>query len=230
MCMSSKKFAAADQPDGNVKKQRIALDRATIIEAALALVDDEGLDALSMRKLGRSLGVEAMSLYHHVSDKDALLDALVERVYVDIELGELPEQWPDRLSVYCHALRRTLLRHPNLLPAVATRPVMSTSTMGLVEVSLAEFAAIGIETEQARRVLAVVVSFIMGHVLSEAGARTELGGHSVEAVEGFRSALGEDDFPLVVASLGATAPDRDAEFALGVDFLIAGIRSQVPHH
>lgn len=209
------------------RKKRVVLDRAMIVDAALELIDSEGLDALSMRRLGRSIGVEAMSLYHHVSDKGALLDALVERVYADIELGVLPAEWPDRLSVYCGALRRALMRHPNLLPVVATRPVMSTATMGLVEVALTELSSIGMEVEQARRILAVIVSFVMGHVLSEAGARTELGGHSAEEVDGFRSALGADDLPLVVASLGATAPDRDAEFELGIAFVIAGIRSQV---
>ena len=225
--MSSQKPTDSGRPVVGAKQSRVTLDRAAIVEAALALVDEDGLDALSMRKLGRSLGVEAMSLYHHVSDKDDLLDALVERVYVDIELGEMSDEWPDRLSNYCQALRRALMLHPNLLPAVSTRPVMSTSTMGLVEVALTELTSLGIEAEQARRILAVIVSFIMGHVLTEAGARTELGGHSVEEVAGFRSALGEDDFPLVVASLGATAPDRDAEFDLGIRFLISGIRSEI---
>jgi hypothetical protein len=119
------------------------------------------------------------------------------------------------------------MRHPNVLPAVATRPVMSTSTMGLVEFSLSELTGIGLSAEQAQRVLAVIVSFIMGHVLSEAGARPELGGHSPEAIEAFRSELGRDDFPLVVASLGGAAPDRDAEFDLGVRFLVVGIQAEL---
>lgn len=207
--------------------RRVALDRATVVEAALVIVDDEGLDGLTMRKLGRKLGVEAMSIYHHVKDKDTLLDALVERVYTEIELGELPDEWPDRLGRYCTALRTALMRHPNVLPAVATRPVMSTSTMGLVEVSLTELTEVGLDAETAQRVLAVIVSFIMGHVLSEAGARPELGGHPPEAIDGFRSALGSDQFPLVVASLGGLAPDREAEFDLGVRFLIEGIRAEL---
>ncbi len=214
-----------DEPSGRRPPRRPPLALDVIIDAALAIVDAEGLDALSMRRLGRTLGVEAMSLYHHVKDKDALLDLLIDRVYEGLEIGDPPDDWPGRLTAYCGALRAALTRHPNMMPAVATRPVMSTSTMGLVELSLEEFTSIGLDPQTARRVLAVSVSFIMGHVLSEVGARPELGGHSPEDVERFRAALGRDEFPLVVTALGERSPDRDAEFALGVSFLIEGIRA-----
>lgn len=217
-------------PDSDVLRdaatgRRVPLQTEAIIDAALELVDTEGLDALSMRKLGRTLGVEAMSLYHHVRDKDELLDLMIDRVYDDIDIVELPDDWPGRLATYCDALRAALTRHPNLMPAVATRPVMSTSTMGLVELALEEFTGIGLDAETAQRVLAVTVSFVIGHVLSEVGSRPELGGHSQSEVRRFRSELGPDEFPLVVGALGGLAPDRDAEFELGVQFLVEGVRS-----
>src|SRR5438270_2408762 len=109
------------------KKAGDTLTRERVCEAALALVDEEGLDALSMRRLGTRLHVEAMSLYRHVRDKADLLDALHAAVLGDLA-AELrpqagPTDWRELLARLARALRKALLAHPKVVPLFATRPV-----------------------------------------------------------------------------------------------------------
>src|SRR6516162_5199250 len=99
------------------KQEPLALSRARICREALALVDEEGLEALSMRRLGARLGIEAMSLYHHVRDKADLLDALHAAVLGKLEPeGVKGDAWRPLLGGLARALRSALLRHPNIVP------------------------------------------------------------------------------------------------------------------
>ena len=88
------------------------MSRAQVLDAALSLVDRDGVAALSMRRLGAELGVEAMTLYHYLPNKDAVLDGLVERVMAEAETGLADGPWDQALTSYARSLRATLLRHP----------------------------------------------------------------------------------------------------------------------
>src|SRR5580658_7401701 len=98
--------------------ERAGLSRGLVLDAAVALVDRDGLDGLSMRKLGAALGVEAMTLYHYLPDKAALLDGLVEWVLERSAVAPAAESipWDETLRRYAQALRSTLLAHPGVLP------------------------------------------------------------------------------------------------------------------
>ena len=206
--------------------QRLTPDR--IVGAAIGLVDDEGLDALSMRKLARRLGVEAMSLYHHVESKGALLDLMVEQVYGEVMVDLAAEQWQDRVSGTMDGLRSALLAHPNLLPVVATRPVMSSATMAMVEVGLATLVDAGFTLDRSRQAINVFVAFAIGHALTEVGASpTMFDGYDSEAVRAFRDSISDEDLPLVASSIGSTTEDRAAEFALGVQCLTEGLSAEL---
>ena len=90
---------------------RAPLSRERVVESALAVMDAEGLEAVTMRRIGRELGVEAMSLYHHVEDKDALLSAMSEAVISKIELPADPDGDPfEQLRSVASGFRRVLLR------------------------------------------------------------------------------------------------------------------------
>ena len=202
--------------------QRLTPDR--IVGCAIELVDDDGLDALSMRKLAHRLGVEAMSLYHHVESKGALLDLMVERVYGEVQVDLEAERWQDRVSGAMTGLRSALLTHPNLLPVVATRPVMSSATMELVELGLATLVEAGFTLDRSRQVINVFVAFAIGHALTEVGASPMMfDGYDSDAVNKFRQSISDEDLPLVASSIGTTPEDREAEFDLGVQCLVEGI-------
>jgi TetR/AcrR family tetracycline transcriptional repressor len=98
------------------------LTRDELLDAALGIVDSEGLAALTMRRLAAAVGVEAMSLYYHVPHKEALLDGTVERMRSEMRLPETaPDDWADALEAIFVEYRRVLAAHPNMLPLAARR-------------------------------------------------------------------------------------------------------------
>jgi TetR/AcrR family tetracycline transcriptional repressor len=125
-----------------------------------------------MRKLGADLGVEGMALYRHVPSKDALLDALVDRV-MESAFQRLPEPfpapatpWASWMRQFAHALRSTLLAHPGVLPLTATRPVSSPASMDTSERWIAAMRAAGLSPGRALDIMTVVVTFTIGHTPS----------------------------------------------------------------
>lgn len=141
------------------------LSPAEIVDTALAIVDDEGLEALTMRRLGAALDVEAMALYRHVRNKDALLDLLVERMRSELRLEQPPPRPTSRLleEVFV-AYWRVLMAHPNMLP-LATRRTASSGVSGLehlVEAGMASEDA----TELYQSLTALTVGFAVVAVQS----------------------------------------------------------------
>jgi TetR/AcrR family transcriptional regulator, tetracycline repressor protein len=107
------------------------LTRDELLDAALGIVDSEGLAALTMRRLAAAVGVEAMTLYYHVPHKEALLDGTVERMRSEMRLPETaPDDWADALEAVFVEYRRVLAAHPNMLP-LATRRTDRAEASGL---------------------------------------------------------------------------------------------------
>ncbi|MFO1015922.1 MAG: TetR/AcrR family transcriptional regulator C-terminal domain-containing protein [Caulobacteraceae bacterium] len=125
-----------------------------IATAALAIIDEEGLGALSMRRLGARLGVEGMALYYYIPSKEALLDLLVERalLFSASGAGRSDEAWDERLTGYARNLRSALQAHPRMLPLLISRPVRSKAAMeafaegvgGLIEAGFTPIEAYGV--------------------------------------------------------------------------------------
>src|SRR5438874_1202969 len=147
-----------------------ALSRERICREALALVDEEGLEALSMRRLGARLGVEAMSLYNHVRNKADLLDALHAAVLGNLEPEISGDGWRPLLAGMARALHAAMLAHPHVLPLFTTRQVRAPEAVATLERIGAAFArehySLG-ETEQA---MYVVGMFAIGHAIFDANA------------------------------------------------------------
>lgn len=113
--------------------------RAEIFGVALRIVDEEGLDALSMRRIAREMGVEAMSLYHHVPNKEAILDGVADAVQRQMRLPDpMPSGWADMLVEISDAFRIALVSHPNVLPLVMTRPLTPPEDAMVTPVSILE--------------------------------------------------------------------------------------------
>lgn len=150
---------------------RNPLSRDRIVDAALDLVDEVGIEGLSMRKLGARLGVEAMTLYHHVANKDALLDLLVERVTLAAAAApaDEPEAWRERLEGFARRYRSALLARPRLLPLISTRPVRSPEAMGLFVKALGDLIQAGFAPKHAYYALNSLAILVVGMALAEAG-------------------------------------------------------------
>jgi AcrR family transcriptional regulator len=149
---------------------RKRLTRELVVSAALRIVDRDGLDAFTMRALGRELGVDPMAAYHHLPNKAAVLDAIAEAV-----VSEVPDPSPElpcheRLAELARGYRAALRRHPNALPAVATRPDTSRAALHLIDTALGILLAAGRDEAAALTTVHAVSCFVVGHALDESGA------------------------------------------------------------
>ncbi|MER7750768.1 TetR/AcrR family transcriptional regulator C-terminal domain-containing protein [Kitasatospora sp. NPDC097643] len=146
------------------------IDAEGIVVAAVALIDAEGLEALTMRRLGTELGVTAMSLYRHLPNRDAVLAAVVNRLAgeVAVEAADATP-WPQALHGFARAYRRMLLAHPNAVPLLATHPVDEAAGRAVIAPVLERFRAAGITDGDAVTAVQSVAVYVLGHALAEVG-------------------------------------------------------------
>ncbi|MEW9530987.1 TetR/AcrR family transcriptional regulator C-terminal domain-containing protein [Microbispora sp. NPDC049125] len=207
-----------------MRKARVS--RETVLAAALALVDREGIAALSMRKLGAELGVEAMTLYYHVPNKDAVLDGLVNEVVSRIRV-ELEGPWREWTRAFAVSIRRELLAHPALLPLVATRPVLTPGGLDDVERIAAGLRGDGFSPSGALHMINVVATFVIGHTLAEAGSTP---GHDEPDVAAAMEGLDPGTYPVLAEALRAglgTPENHQERFDLALDSLLDGLAARL---
>lgn len=210
-------------------RRRAGLSRDRVFRAALEIADAEGVEALSMRKLGRALGVEAMSLYHYVPDKAAILAGLAEAVYAEVSLPEPAPgaPWREVLADAMRALRATLLRHPGALPALATHEVTGGTGLALYEAALRLLAGAGLDLVEANYALNNLTTYTLGHCLA-IGGRQPFGVPEPTRVQrqAFAEGLDAERYPTVRAWLdrvGADGIDPDALYERGLAGLLASL-------
>src|SRR5215213_3639031 len=146
---------------------RRSLDRRRILEAAVGFVDREGLEALSMRKLGAELGVEAMSLYNHVPNKGALLDGMVNLLLGELEVPSGDKDWQERIRETYRAFRRLAHEHPNVFPLFVVRPPDTMDGAWLVEEFLKMLRRAGFDTRTALHAFRALSSYTVGYAMAE---------------------------------------------------------------
>ena len=166
---------------GNGGHGRTALSRQVVLSAALDLVDTEGLDALTMRRLGQRLHRDPMALYRYAANRDALLDGVVELVLVQLEVpaavsgvgADGIEDWRGQLRATAHAFRRLALAHPHVVPLLVTRPLSTPlglrplGTLRPLEQLLELLVGAGFDPVDALHVYRIFFGFLNGHVLNE---------------------------------------------------------------
>ncbi|PYC79507.1 tetracycline repressor protein class H [Streptomyces tateyamensis] len=203
------------------------MSRQQVLDAALGLVDRDGLKGLTMRSLGEELGVEAMTLYHYVPNKDALLDGLVEQVFTAATPAlDGAADWRTALHTYATALRAGLLRHPAVLPLAISRPAATPATLDEVEALLGLLTEAGFPLGRALNMLNSLAVFVIGHATAEArivvGADEAGGADWIAAQAGGR-------YPLLVRAATDGAGTDDAErFAFALDALLLGFEALRP--
>ena len=198
---------------------RTPLTRTRIIEAALRLVDSEGLDGLSMRRLGEALGVDPMAVYYHVPNKAALHDGILEHLWGGVVLPppQPDETWQEVLAAVFRDFRRRLLDHPRAVMLAGTRSSVSSPMLRLVDDTLGRLVRAGLAPRDAMELLDCLTAYTIGKTLAEAIAAPGA------AVPPALAALTAESHPQVVAAMAdgyGFAPD--AEFERGLAALIAG--------
>jgi AcrR family transcriptional regulator len=199
-----------------------------VIETALRLMDDEGLEAVTMRRLGRELGVEAMSLYNHVEDKEDLLDALATRIMSEFRFPPEDASWREAAWAGAHEWRRILRAHPHAIELFAHRskPVTSVEGLAPMEFALDLLRRAGLTDEQAVWAFHAIGGFIMGFVMLELGVLFG-GTDAAEAPspEALARTMPVDQLPAIRACLAylCNAGDVDEQFDFGLEIMLAGL-------
>jgi AcrR family transcriptional regulator len=189
-----------------------------LVAAALAVVDREGLSALTMRAVARELGVATMGLYRYVADRQALETLVVDQVLRSVDLS-LPEgAWQDRVQVLLDRMRIAVARHPGIVPLVLRHRQAAPGSLRLIEAMLSVLADGGIEGTD--RVLAqrTLIGYLLGYLQNEHYAA--LSGPGTIAM----SELSPEEYPLLArtAAEARTVPP-DEEFRRGLDIVLRGL-------
>jgi AcrR family transcriptional regulator len=212
--------------------RRAPLTRERVLHTAIHLADRGGIDALSMRKLGQELGVEAMALYRHVRDKTDLLDAVVEVVVGEIERVTPGDDWKADLRAQAIAARRVMLRHPWARRALEDRGTTGAATLAHIEAVLAILHAGGFPIDLAHHSLHLLGSRVFGFSqdLFEEGGDDA----AAEADPIVMGAMAER-FPRITELARAASHegilgrcDDDVEFAFGLDLILDGLERLRP--
>ncbi|HEX2192308.1 MAG TPA: TetR/AcrR family transcriptional regulator C-terminal domain-containing protein [Acidimicrobiales bacterium] len=201
------------------RRSRRPLDRESILAAAVALVDREGLGALNMRALASGLGVGTMSLYHHVPNKEALLDGVVEAVMAEMEVPD-PESgpWEERASRMARSLRAVAMRHPGCIPLLVTRPFATGPSLGPCEAAFGILAEAGLDPEHALIAFRTILAYVLGFVTMESAGF--FGGVGPEYDRDALLELGLPNLARLVPHLAGR--DVDADFDAGLQIVEQG--------
>jgi AcrR family transcriptional regulator len=148
--------------------ERQPLTRDRVLDAALALADEGGIDALSMRGIGKRLGVEGMALYNHVANKDDILDGIVDRVLDEIPRPSLDGDWKVEMRTRAVAARTIFLRHPWAIGLLEARHAGSSPTrLGYFDAVLGCLRNAGFDPMLSMRAFSIIDSFVYGFILQE---------------------------------------------------------------
>jgi AcrR family transcriptional regulator len=223
MNVSQTKQGSAEAP------RRAPLTRARIIEAAMHLMDAEGLEAVTMRRIGRELGVEAMSLYNHVRDKEDILEGVIEAVMAGFEFPEESPDWATNCRRAARAWRNVLKAHPNVVTIMSEQkdPPRSLESLRPLDYALGLLAQAGLEPDETVRAFHAFGGFIQGFVLSEI-ANVFGGEEHARWHEEVARSVPPDLLPNVAKHFPYLAHcDFDAEFEYGLDLMLRGLQAKI---
>lgn len=210
------------------------LTRERIVGTAIELIEREGVDAVSMRRIAAELGSGVMSLYNHVPSKDALLDAVAEQVMSGIDFSTDPEaSWQDQVRHQARAFRQIARAHPRCTLVVVSRHNASPTGLRPIEHALATLRSAGFGGEEAVRIVRAFVAYIVGSLLREVTGAPSVAqpvpADQDETPGAGPHRLDPDEFPQVT-SLAAELmhKDHDADFEFGLDLLVRAVAEQRP--
>lgn len=210
-------------------RERLTRDR--VIEAALHVMDAEGLDAVTMRRIAREVGVEAMSLYNHVHDKEDLLDGICALVMSEFRFPDEDRPWIDVARDGAREWRRVLRLHPNVISLFAERrkPMTDIGALQPMEFALRAIGRAGIPPRETVQIFNVMGGYIMGVVMMEVGRMFNAGAMDKDQPDlaAIAAQFPAEQLPHVAAALPHLAEcDPDEQFDVGLELLLAGMKTR----
>jgi AcrR family transcriptional regulator len=208
-------------------ERRSGLSRVAILEGAVALADQVGLEAFTMRRLAEALDTKPMTIYHHVPSKDEILSGMVEVVFDEIALPPEDLPWTDALRVRCLSARQALNRHWWAAPLMESQASPGESTLRHHEAVLACLRRGGLSWELTAHAYAVLDSYVYGFAFEEATLPAQGGEGFSEVAEEMVPGFSPDRYPNLVAftieHVMQPGYSFGASFEFGLDLIISGL-------
>ena len=203
------------------------LSRDRVLRAAVAFADGNGLTSLSMRKLGETLGVEAMSLYHHVANKAELLDGMVDLVFSEIDLPAGGADWKTSMRQRAASIRQALARHPWAIGLMESRTSPGPATLRHHDAVIGSLRRGGFSIEMTAHAYAVLDSYIYGFALQEASLPFDTVEETADVAQMIFKQLPPDEYPylteLTVEHVLQPGYDYGDEYEFGLDLILDGL-------
>ena len=205
------------------KKPRLSAER--VVDGALALADEIGIEDFTIRKLAEALDTKPMTIYHHIPNKEAIIDGLVDRVFAEIERPPPDLDWQEALRVRCVSVRAAMQRHPWAAPLMESRTNPGPETLGHHDAVLGCLFGAGLSMELTAHAYALLDSYVYGVALQEASLPATGGVEMQELVEAMSARL--EGYPnlsrLTFGHVVQPGYDFTTEFEFGLDLILDGL-------
>jgi AcrR family transcriptional regulator len=208
-------------------ESRMPLSRERILQAALALADANGIESLSMRKLGEAVGVEAMSLYNHVPSKGDLLDGLIDLVFSEIELPNSADGWKTAMRQRAIEVRAALKRHRWAIGLMESRTSPGPATLRHHDAVLGCLRQAGFPIALAAHAYSALDSYIYGFALQEASLPFDTGEQTADMARDLVAQFSPDEYPhlaeFTFKHVLQPGYDYASEYEYGLDLILDGL-------
>ena len=212
---------------GPSAKPRAGLNRERVLRAALVLADEGGIEALTMRRLGERLQVEAMSLYNHVAGKDDILDGIVDLVFSEIDLPSGVADWKTAMHQRAVSARDALTRHPWAPSLMQARTKPGPATLRHHNSVIGTLRTAGFTIDMAAHAFSVMDGYIYGFALQQVNLPSHTPEESAALAENILRELPAQEYPYLAEMIveHALKPEYDyaVEFEFGVDLILDGL-------
>jgi AcrR family transcriptional regulator len=212
------------------------ITRALILTTALQIIDRDGIDALTMRRLGQALHRDPMTLYRHAPNKASLLDGIAEIVLDRLSVDTTDPDWATQLRTVARRFRRLTLAHPHVVPLLVTRPLATPlglrplGTLRPLENILELLTHAGFSGPDALHIYRALFGFLHGHILNELQEIIERPEEIDDLLRLGLHRLPINDFPILRSLAPALATyDGPAELERGLDILLTGLTATLTH-
>jgi AcrR family transcriptional regulator len=198
-----------------------------VLDAAVSLVDEKGLGALTMRELGQRLGVEAMSLYNHVANKDDILDGMVDLVVSEIDLPSDTVGWKQAMRRRATSAQAVFARHPWVSGLIDARPSSGPARLRYFDQMVGTLRRAGFSLEASAHAFSILDSYIYGFGRQQLGISAESDASPEAMAEAFLQAIPADEYPylreMVVDYAIPAGYDEAADFDFGLTLILDGL-------
>ena len=214
------------------RRERVPLSRERVVRAAMNVADAGGIGSLTIRSLAHELGVKPMSVYHHVANKDEILDSIVDIVFSEIDLPTPEGEWRSEMRRRANSARRVLRRHSWAIGLLESRTSPGPATLRHHDAVIGALRSAGFSVEMTAHAYALVDSYVYGFALQEASLPFEGPETVAEVAEPMMDAFPVGEYPHLVemATEFILKPGYDFgdEFEFGLGLILDGLTALLP--